>query len=340
MKILKKMQKRFFMYIILIIIIPNYLKMFYLISSSSQSKINYIEKYSNIDLSSEMLMHFFKQPQYRESSIICFLKHTYNHNFYAEKFLSLNFSHVITLLEYANRTTLPRKYIYNVLSLFNQKLGETTYINSYAFLELLEKLPKLLKPYFDIKKEKEEAIGAIKEELYFLLTDKFELLKENPEKIMDDFSVSVYNLLYDKGYKSNNLDLSVSDIQQELMLFLSTIISKLIWSPKDQKFIWNSVKQISKVVESLLFSKILMNVDNADKLFWTLITRFSYFLSTHGDLLSLDCYQEINKDLEDKNLLFLNLEEREICITSKLNYLKNSLYNSEFKARMYQKTVN
>lgn len=51
----------------------------------------------NID--KNLIKHFLKQPKYNESSITCFLKHTYNNSYYAEKFLALNFSHMTTLLE-------------------------------------------------------------------------------------------------------------------------------------------------------------------------------------------------------------------------------------------------
>jgi hypothetical protein len=281
-------------------------------------------------------MHFLKQPKYTQASITCFLKHTYNHNYYAEKFLAFNFSHISTLLEYAKKSTLPKKYIYNILTLFNQKLSETYYVNNYAFIEFLEKLSPILKPYFNREKEKQEKILLIQKQLYELLTNNFQELKKNPEIVLKNTSEFIYNIFEADSNNQNNLDLTISDIKSELVLFLTNIISKLIWNWAEQKNTWQSVKIIAHYLTDLLDNQILNN-DQIDKLFWYLITRFVYFISLYNESLNTDFYKEIYKDLENKNLFLYKTQERENYIKTKAQYFQENIAKSEIKTDILNK---
>ncbi len=323
MKIFKKFKKHYF-YIILIIS-NNLVKCqeLYSIDSSQALPITQVE-----ELNQSLVMHFLKQPKYTESSIICFLKHTYNNQYYAEKFLIFNFSHWLTLLSYAGKSSSSKEYIYNIIYLLNQKLSEVFYINSYAFLELLENLNQILKPYFDIEQEKKIKIDLIQKELYKLLTDDFKELKENPETALLKTSNSIHNIFENS---QNSRDLHACNIKLELNLLLSNIINKLIWSPKDQIETWQSVKAIAYYLKELSDNSIL-DTDNLNKFFWYLTTRFSYFLSCSGEFLNPDFYKEIYKDLENKEI-FLNLiPEKEFYIKSKIQYFYDMVQKSEIKA--------
>lgn len=288
-----------------------------------------------LDLGPEMLIHFFKQPKYSKTSITCFLRHTFNHSYYAQKFLAVNFSHLKTFLSYASKSNQPRSYIESVLSLFRQKLKSTSYINAYAFIEFLDTMPSIIQPYFDEENEKKEKLDNIKNTIQDFLINNFEDLKENTEETLQNLSEKIYETTLIKP-SDKEIDISVTKLQHTVMLFLETALSKLVWSPYDQKEIWESVKHIANKLEDLLLHNIILDTDSLDELFWTLIYRFCYFLEIAGSEISINCYQLINNELTTQKSLFWTLKERELFITPKLKYLKYHLMQAEARARACQ----
>lgn len=286
----------------------------------------------------EILIHFFRQPKYTKSSYKCFLRHTYNHPHYAQKFLAVNFSHVNSFLSYSNKTNLPRSYIDAVISLFHQKFKSTYYVNAYAFLDFLNEFPNQISKFLNEKTEKEEKIKNIKNSIYNFLLKDFEKLKENPEKSLNEISEKIYNITLAKP-DNKDVDISISKLQNTIMLFLETVITKLIWNPKDQNEIWESIKKISHQLEELLIQNIIPDIESLDGLYWTLINRFCYFLEISGTEIALNCYKIINNELTTQRSSLWTIPEREPFIRSKLNHLRQHLLNAEVKARAYQEGI-
>lgn len=284
-----------------------------------------------------MMQFFFRQPKYTRSSIKCFLKHIYNNNKYAQNFLSLNFSHIATFLSYSNETDLPRDYIAKIMTLFGQKLKSTTYINSYAFCDLLEVLPSLIKSHFNQEKEKNCKIESFKECLYsYLLTD-FKKLKENPNTALEELSNKIYNIAFRDADQSQ--DISIIKLQHAVISFLEIALSKLIWSPIDQEEVWLSVKSIAHNIEQLHNNNIIPDVYFLDQLLWSLVYRFTYFLGLAGAELSQKCYQVIQEDLATQESALWSLPEQEAFITTKLAYLEEYLLEAEIRSRAYQEGI-
>jgi hypothetical protein len=278
---------------------------------------------------------FFRQPLYSHGSIKCFLKHTYNHSKYGQNFLSLNFSHVATFLSYSSQSELPRDYIGRVLGLFGQKLKGTMYINSYAFCELLDQLPGLVKTYFCAEQEKAKRIKCIKECVYNYLLTEFKTLKENPDHALQDLSERIYDVSTDKPY-AQETDTSISKLQNITMHFLEISLNKLIWSPSDQQDIWLCVKDIAYSLEQLLVHNIIPDAEILDELYWSLIHRFCYILELSGAELSDETFNIINNDLITQKSNLWCLHERESFITSKLDHLQRAVMQAQIKSRAYQ----
>ncbi len=289
--------------------------------------------FSYFNLSPKTIAHFFHQPKYSASNIKCFLRHTYNHPAYAQKFLAVNFSHVKTFLSYTDKSPQPRGYIESVLSLFKQKIKVTPYINSYACIEFLEHMPSLMQEYFNEEKEKQEKINNIKELIHEYLYSNFNRLKHDPEDTLNDMSEKIYDLTVEKP--NEETDISINKLQQTIISFLETSLNKLIWSPLDQKEIWESVKLIANQLEDLLLQNIIPNIETLDELYWTLINRFCYFLEISGNELNMESYELINNDIITQKSLLWTLKEREPHVTSKYRHLKYHLMLSEAKARAY-----
>ena len=280
---------------------------------------------------------FWKPVKYTQSSIKCFLKHTYNNVCYAQKFLALNFPyHIIPLLSYAQQNESPRLYSKSILDLFEQKSKSTPYINAFSFLEFLELAPKLLADYCIETYAKElYKKQAIKQSLYNFFLNDFNSLKENPEEALDRLAENVQINIKKVRKQQKTEDISIKDFQYTVSQFLEVTLSKLIWSPKDQEAIWQSVKLLSLALEELARNNIITS-DNLDKHYWTLICRFTDdFLSIAGAELNQECYEAINKDLANEKLSLWCLEERETYITPKAEYLKRAIVSAEVRSRAF-----
>jgi hypothetical protein len=279
----------------------------------------------------ERLEVFFRPIKYTQSSIQCFLKHTFNNPNYAQRFLSLNFSHVYTFLSYTNQSELPRTYIKSVLKLFNQKLKSTTYINAYAFLELLDTMPDMLKNFFVPEKNLNDKKDLVKQCLYDFLLNNFKDLKENPDAALSSLSDKIIDITENKKQE----DISIEELQYTISQFLDTALSKFIWSPEDQQEIWESVKITAHKLESLLINNMIPNTETLDDLYWSLIHRYCYFLEMAGSELKPDCYTVMNTDLATKKLSLWYLDEQEAYITTKAERLKHSLIDAEVRSRAF-----
>lgn len=270
---------------------------------------------------------FFKQLKYTQSSIKCFLKHIYNHQYYADKFLALNFDHVIDFLSHIEKTTEPRAYIKSILKLFGQKLKATPYINSFAFLSLLEKLI-LLSPYFE-----QDSITSEIETQKIIKKYLIDLLEANDSTnaYLDETKNKIYNLF--KIEKNNKKFLT--DLQYVMDQFLEISLSKLIWSYFDQESCWESVKLIACQLEQME-QKNFITTEMLNELYWTILSRFKYFLNLSGRELNEGVYNAINADLENDSLQLWALTEREPFILSKREFLQQAVINNSISARAYK----
>lgn len=279
---------------------------------------------------------FWQQPLYNKLSIKSFLENVYNNNAYAQRFLAFNFSHMHTLLTYAQENEKPKAYVVSVLKLFTQKLKSATYINAYAFSELLILLPELLKPLaLSDLSHKEVIKRAVKDRLYTFFLQEFNELKESPEDTLNKLSNNLYDIAHTQSSYSSD-DIALTELQQSIGKFLEVTLGKLIWCATDQQEVWKSVKDISYNLELLLVNNSIANVETLDELYWTLIHRFCYFLNVAGNQLKQECYHTIQEDLTHKRFTLWASPEREAYITSKEDHFKQALLDSEVRSRAWQ----
>jgi len=277
------------------------------------------------------LDEFHKQPLYTRDSVSSFLTRVYNHRHYSEKFLALNFSHVATLLSYTNQSLQPRAYIKMVLKLFSQKLKSTTFVNSYAFLELVSRMPELLRDYFPQNSE-QETKDKFKACLYDFFLNNFKDLKKDPEQSLSTLADKMYHV--SRTLKNNN-DLPVTELQQCVLQFFEISLSKLVWSPEDNIDVWDSVKSIAYTLEALMHLNAIPNAESLDELYWTLIHRFCYFLEIAGTELKQNAFEVINSDMSTQKLSLWTLEERDALITPKEYHLRQRIFEAEVRCRAW-----
>jgi hypothetical protein len=280
--------------------------------------------------SDKILESFCLPLKFTRSGIRCFLQHTFSRKEYAEDFLPHNFCHLIEFLEYGNQNNQNNVYIQSTIRLFSNKVKACQYISADAFLNVIERFPALLKNHF-VKKPTSlltDAKNAIKRMLYTAFLSKFSFFKNDPDSFFDDLSGDIAEALHNSSFVQTHIDLEL--LRQGVIKFLEITLNKVIWTPLDQDDVWTSVKAISLKLEDLAHQDII-NQDELDDLFQSLVERFIHFLDLAGAELSLNVIKIINQDIDEKTLLFLNLEEQEEFISPKAERLLKALEKTETK---------
>jgi len=312
-----------------------FLLLFLIFSNTVKTK-----NYQQVSLENE-LKGFSTNPfiplEFSPEGINNFFDNIYNQNWYAQEFLPNNFSHMIQFLRYGKESGQTGSFLKSVIKLFSNKLKATSYVNCYAFIELLDELPDLISHYFvipeiDIFETNKKVINNI---LYEGFLSQFASFKQNPKQFLHDVSGKIAQTLHKK---SNIIDVHVNmeHLRQSLVRFLEIASGKLIWNPKDHENIWHLFHSTSKNIEKLAEHTIIADLDNVDDLSWSLIHRFCFFLDIAGQSMPIDFYAKFKEKLFSANLFMFEIEEQEESIKTKELHLVHALFEGEAKARAYQ----
>jgi hypothetical protein len=78
-------------------------------------------------------------------------------------------------------------------------------------------------------------------------------------------------------------------------------------------------------------------MDDLDDILWSLMHRFCYFLELTGSVLPLEFYGEIEHDLTNNLVFFLETKEQDEGIITKKETLAQALLQAKTKAYAYEK---
>ncbi len=269
-----------------------------------------------------------------------FLEKTYNHPDYTEIVLPSNFAHIMQFLEHGKKTEQPLAYAQQVLRLFSDGEKRCPYINAYAFQLLLQDLPSLLAGYFLVQRTSH--IHVLQDKINKLLYTRFScecalfnsMDVAGAQTIATDLSKELSQEIYDT--LNNNYgtsDISAEELRKSLLIFLEVGLSKLIWSPEDQMDTWQTVKNISEQLAALMDHNIIIDYDDLNGLFVTLLERYCFFLDIAGTELPDIFYQQIKNDIASSSLLLLTLEEQEQYIEPKIKRLQKAIERAHAKMK-------
>lgn len=300
-------------------------------STQAQKKNNSSQvEYQSANVSQEKLLKFYVPIKASPDGITNFLRHIYNDPEYTQDYLPNDFSHLYQLLVKKQS----RSFAQAVLRLFGNKEKACTYINAHAFSCLLEQLPTLVEPYFSAQRPIEEFDAAQKKIntiLYARFLDKFPEFKKNPTLFFDDLSHEIVDALLIS--QQNTKDISIEELRKTFLIFLEVGLSKLIWSPNDGVDTWKSVKTISDHLTKLTDVNAIVDSDDLNGLFVTLLERYCYFLDIASSDLPLNFYEAIQQDIAAAPIQLLTHAEQENMIETKLNRFKRALTVCQAKTR-------
>jgi len=320
-------------YVFLLLFLLSSIPMYTTYSNNLKSK-----NYQYLDLDNEF-NNSYKNPfvpiEFSSTGLNNFFENIYNKHWYGIDFLPNNFSHIIQFLQYGKKTNQTGPYLKSVLKLFGNKLKASSYVNSYALLDLMDELPELTKHYFviDLGNIFEENKKIINNLMYNNFLKDFSFFKKEPKKFLHNLSKEIVEKL-NKESKIVSSHVNLEHIRQSLVRFLEQSFGKLIWSPEDHENIWNLFYRTTKKIAEL--SSIVDDMDSLDDLYWSLIHRFCFFLDLTGHELPVEFYKDFRIKLSSAKLPMFQIEEQEHSITSKENQLVQALFEGEAKAMAYK----
>jgi len=280
------------------------------------------------------LVHASYMPiKFTQSGINAFFKDTLNTPHYRQEVLPVDFSHPVQFIMYGHKQRQGRAFTQSVLRLVNNVLKRSPYISAYALNDFVQQITPILHKqcapeYLNPAKNMKKRINDI---LYANFLNKFDQFKQDPDNFFDGISGDIAVCAQDSTLLTS--DISCQELCKTLVSFFEHSISKLVWSPEDGMQTWKNVKELAQSFEALLDQKILIDEDDLNDLFISLVERYALFLDINAPLISIDCYQEIKKEVMAQNLYFLELDEQELFLEKKSHRMMHALMESEAKAR-------
>ena len=158
--------------------------------------------------SDKLLDTFCRPVKFTRSGMRCFLKHSFSRREYAEEFLPHNFCHFIEFLEFGKDSNQNNMYIQSTIRLFSNKVKSCRYVCADAVDNLLERLPNLLKTYFDKKPASlfTEVQNSIKRILYTTFLSKFSFFKQDPDNFFDELSSDIIETFGNSSFVQMHID--------------------------------------------------------------------------------------------------------------------------------------
>lgn len=220
-------------------------------------------------------------------------------------------------------------------------LKAAPYVNAYAALDMIEKLPHLIDPYVTHYKFRSifnhdnlfslDPIDRFKKTINSMLFKKFsinfDLFKSDPEIFLDQLSEDIAQVAQE--------EVSMQQLKQTTIRFLEVALSKLIWSPNDQTKTWDNVKSVSNQLAALLEANIVEDLDALDDLYWTLIHRYCFFIDLTSTSLNVETYDQIKNDITNSQLLLFETEEQQEYMESKAECLSRTVLLGKAKKEAY-----
>jgi hypothetical protein len=270
-----------------------------------------------------LVQSFLKPVDLTRCGLGCFFKQRYNHEQYATDFLPCSFVHVDDFLSRMKNVDNPAVYVCTVLSLFEQKLKESLWVNPYACAELLSILKKNIPALVAMNNNRYR--NDIKSVIHDALLVDFDLLKKNPESFIDALTSKII-----QQEKSSRR----TDISENVAKLVEGACDKLVWNPHEDIETWESCKQLGNAIYALKNDDCIIGEDRLNQVIWSLVVRYTHFIKTVGMYLPLDTIDTIVRECSDDATApqWLLIAERERLITDKRHMLLNALQSIRVQA--------
>lgn len=280
----------------------------------------------------DIIQTFLQPVQFTRTGMDDFFRTIFNSTLYAERFLPSCFIHMTDFFEYGKRNNKPYSFYESVFNLFHHRMKESHWVNAYALLMFMEQIPEYVDTTAILYHEK--MVNLLKDELHKAIEDRSFLLKDRAENFYTETAERIL-----ASMKQAEAQGTLRDLQKSCTTFLEHCCDKLIWSPKEKDDIWKIIKLLAHRCELLFQCGCIATTDDVNRLLWSMLYRFGYFIECVGGQLPLEFYQAIREDIRKEIPSFLMLEESEKWLIQKQKYLTDILDKGEIKAHAFKQGI-
>lgn len=264
---------------------------------------------------------------------------------YIKNILPYDLHYISALLNHGAKTQLDRSYHQSVLRLFTNLFKKTPCINAYCFDEFIVQIPQFLKIHIEPTHAKtilhqiqlmdlemvhrfQATVNGI---LFQSLSNHYDIFKKNPEQFLNSISQTITTIAQE--------EIAIEQLRVALIRFLETGLNKLVWGYDTIETSWENIKNLSKHLADLIALKILDDPCDLDDIYWSLLTRYCYFLEIHATTISMQFYENLEKELDQDLPFIVSLDEQESFIESKNAYFRRTIRNCKTKQSAFQRGI-
>lgn len=268
-----------------------------------------------------------QSPTFFSQALVPFLNEQYNAVGYADH-LSRDGRHLSEFLQLAHEYQLSTEQTYTGLRLFKNKLLEATVIDDTVTMHVLEAFAYELERYFPLN-----PLNSIKQKtpakmIENIMLTEFTSHLEKPATSTDQFFTSLSHTIAQSIQEETGLNEEKATRERLRALTLQAaqhLISHTLWYAQHAESVWPSFLKIAHTIGLLCSNRIITHLDDADDLYRSLVARFATFLDQTGHQLPIEWYENVESDLTNGLIPFLESPELDACITSKKEFLRQAL---------------
>lgn len=248
-------------------------------------------------------------------------------------------TYIHSFFQIASELNLNKENVLVGTRLLNNALKQCEFIDDSVIHQIMHPLPGFLEKYFDeeSKKEREqlELEQQIKNAMTINISSNLEDFIKNPEHIINKTATEIATMSFAKATEQQRA-LDEHDTQERLrqnvLKLIENILSKQLYNRHAPESIWPSVMKTAHDIYKLAVHKTIKDSDDLDDCYWTLTHRFCWFLDFVGSSLPVSFYKEIEEELNDGTVFFVELGEADEGIKTKKEFLTEAVAQAKVKA--------
>ncbi len=264
----------------------------------------------------------------------------YNNSDYAT-IISQDSSHLLTLLRAVRRADFGDAgvvYASTILKLFHDKLKAAELIDDCVIDRTLSELPTMLGGFF---KAEQTETGRMQDNVRRMLlasfTSHLSTLTNNGGNLLDSLATRVAGDVTKELSKKQSEAENVVRLRHLVIRLSENMIGKAGFSYTSYEGFVPSLRSIAHQITRLVDAGIIDHADDYDSLLWSLVHRACFFLDLAGSAFPLAFYEELEADLADGEILFLEDAELDEHIVSKKQTFAEAVAKAKLKAIAYHR---
>lgn len=244
----------------------------------------------------------------------------------------------------ANEVKLDLEKAYTCMRLFYNNT-KSCHVVDYTVVDQVSKvMPQLFEKYFETKIDPDAQFKIIRGNVEDLMldrfTDRYDSFQSQPDLFISKMSADITKVVKSRlaVIKEEEEERDLKEKLRSLIIrFLDVSIGKMIWYEEAYRSIWSSFLSVADNLHTIGKRGIINDQDNLDELWDSLVRRFVWYLDFNGSALPVEFYEQIEEDLKNNIVFFLEVDEQDEGIRTKKDMIAEAIISAKAKAIAYER---